>query len=146
MLQAQQTARPQPREASEDASGPAAAGGEDESGPAAGVRLVAEYDVPGARWAPSYTLRFDEALEQATLQVRAQVAQASGEDWQGVAIRLSTAQPEQWAELPELQSRRIGRKQAQPARSWLARSPQPAPRRSIPTSITRAGASSRLSR
>ncbi len=82
---------------------------------AARARLVLEYVVPGACWAPSYTLRLDGASE-ATLELRAQVAQRSGEDWSGVLLTLSTAAADAFTELPELPSRRIGRKQPTPAR------------------------------
>ena len=45
------------------------------------------------------------------------VGQATGEDWSGVALTLSTASPQQWTELPELKSRRIGRRQPPPAKT-----------------------------
>src|SRR6185503_7401578 len=47
---------------------------------------------------------------------RAVVAQNTGEDWTGVALRLSTAEPDQFAPLPELQPQKIGRRQAEPAK------------------------------
>src|SRR5262249_21692670 len=49
-------------------------------------------------------------------ELRAVVAQDSGEDWMGVALRLSTAEPERFAQLPELHPQKIGRRQAEPAR------------------------------
>ncbi len=78
---------------------------------AASVRLTVEYLVPGARWAPSYSIRFDPDLKSADLAVRAVVCQRTGEDWQGVALALSTARLQRWSELPELRSIRIGRVQ-----------------------------------
>jgi hypothetical protein len=87
----------------------------------AGARLVLEYAVPGAGWAPSYALRFDAAMTKATLERRAYVAQRSGEDWSGVRLSLSTAEPTRWTELPDLPSLRIGRRQSAPARrGWRA--------------------------
>ena len=71
------------------------------------IRL--EYLVTAARWAPSYVARIDG--EQATVEVRAVVAQEAGEDWEGVPLRLSTAEPEQFALLPELAAQKIGRRQ-----------------------------------
>lgn len=79
------------------------------------VRL--HYFVPGARWAPSYTVRLDRAMRAGSLELRAMVGQATGEDWRDVALTLSTAVPQQWTELPELRSRRIGRRQPPPAKT-----------------------------
>jgi hypothetical protein len=75
------------------------------------ARLVVEYFVPGARWAPSYQCRLTRDCRQAELQLRALVCQRSGEDWRGVRMILSTASPMTWTELPELTSIRIGRAQ-----------------------------------
>ncbi|MCB9565782.1 MAG: DUF4139 domain-containing protein [Myxococcales bacterium] len=75
-----------------------------------------EYMIPGARWAPAYTVTFDRAMSRATLALRAVVAQRSGEDWSRVKMTLSTADAQRWTELPELQSVRIGRRQPAPAR------------------------------
>jgi hypothetical protein len=79
------------------------------------VELEVSYLVPGARWAPSYVVRLGEA--ELRLEVRASIAQATGEDWTGVAVEVSTASPQRWTELPELPSLRIGRAQPPPARA-----------------------------
>jgi hypothetical protein len=79
------------------------------------VRL--HYFVPGARWAPSYTVRLDRSMRAGSLELRAMVGQATGEDWRDVALTLSTALPQQWTELPELRSRRIGRRQPPPQKT-----------------------------
>jgi hypothetical protein len=76
------------------------------------IRL--EYQIAAARWAPSYVARIDG--EQVTVEVRAVVAQDAGEDWEGVPLRLSTAEPEQFALLPELAAQKIGRRQQEPAK------------------------------
>ncbi|MEZ4454571.1 MAG: DUF4139 domain-containing protein [Nannocystaceae bacterium] len=82
-------------------------------------RILIEYMIPGARWAPAYTVTFDRAMKQASVAVRAVVAQRSGEDWERVKITLSTADAQRWTELPELQSLRIGRRQPPVAkRGW----------------------------
>ena len=73
------------------------------------VRMRIEYQVPAARWAPSYVARLDET--GARVELRALVAQRTGEDWVDVALVLSTAEPAQLAELPELAPQRIGRRQ-----------------------------------
>ncbi len=79
---------------------------------ASAARLVVEYFVPGARWAPSYQCRLSRDCSQAELQLRGLVCQRSGEDWRGVKLTLSTAAPLTWTELPELTSIRIGRAQS----------------------------------
>jgi hypothetical protein len=86
-------------------------------GTARAARLVVEYLVPGARWAPSYTIRFDRPLARAELAVRAVVCQRTGEDWKGVRLLLSTAHAQRWTELPEMHGIRIGRAQPAPART-----------------------------
>ena len=73
-----------------------------------------EYQVAAARWAPSYVARLDG--DEVVFALRASVAQDTGEDWTGVALRLSTAEPERFGALPELAAQRIGRRQADPAR------------------------------
>jgi hypothetical protein len=75
------------------------------------------YFVPGARWAPAYTVRLDRDMRSGSLELRAMVGQSTGEDWHDVALTLSTASPQQWTELPELRSRRIGRRQPPPAKT-----------------------------
>ncbi len=80
-------------------------------------RLVVRYLVPGARWAPGYTVRFDPGFEHAQLALRALVCQATGEDWQGVQLTLWTAEPQRWSELPELKAMRIGKRQPPPPRT-----------------------------
>lgn len=76
--------------------------------------LEVSYFMRRARWAPTYVLRVDTAHAEATLELRASIAQATGESWEGVALSLATADPQRFHELPELQSLRIGRQQ--PAR------------------------------
>jgi len=84
-------------------------------------RLVLEYRVGGARWAPAYTVRITrdgDGEDRAEVTMRALVAQNSGEDWSDVAIRLSTADPMRWCERPELDSVRIGRRQSPKRTGW----------------------------
>ncbi len=76
--------------------------------------LVLEYFVVGARWAPAYQCRMTRDCRQADLQLRAMVVQRSGEDWNGVALSLSTASPLSWTELPELSAIKIGKAQPPP--------------------------------
>ena len=73
------------------------------------IKIWLEYQVGAARWAPSYVARLEG--ERAIVEVRAVVAQDSGEDWTNVPLRLSTAEPERFSQLPELNAQRIGRRQ-----------------------------------
>lgn len=83
------------------------------------VKIQIQYFVPGAAWAPGYAVRLGSDLETGGLSMRAMVSQHSGEDWQGVTLTLSTADVQQWSELPDLKSRRIGRRQESlPGRGW----------------------------
>ncbi len=77
------------------------------------TRVVVElsYVVPGARWTPAYQVKLARDGSKASIQLRAHVAQKSGEDWRGVKLRLSTALPLRFTELPELSSIRIGKAQ-----------------------------------
>jgi hypothetical protein len=87
------------------------------------LQLVLEYFVPGARWTPSYICRLNRQDNRATIAVRASVCQRTGEDWSGVRVELSTAEPSSWCELPELASLRIGRSQPAPKPSGWRRPP-----------------------
>lgn len=93
---------------------------------AAPKRLTLElsYVVPGARWAPAYQCKLARDGSKAEIQLRAWVAQRSGEDWKGVKLRLSTASPLRFSELPELASIRIGRAQPAPSKKGFRSPPQ----------------------
>lgn len=78
------------------------------------VTVHLEYQVRAARWAPSYVARLDG--DKVGFELRAVVAQASGEAWTGVAMKLSTAEPTRFSELPELQPQKIGRRQPESAK------------------------------
>jgi hypothetical protein len=85
------------------------------AGSASEVRLELDYEVPGARWAPTYAAHVDPTTGATVLHRRAVVAQATGEDWSHVTLALSTALPHRYATLPELASLRIGKRQPAPA-------------------------------
>lgn len=92
--------------------------------PAEGAEIELEYRVPGARWVPSYTLSLERGMTGGTLQMRASVAQDTGEDWSQVKLGLSTAAWSRRADVPELKALKVGRTQPEPARSgW--REPPP---------------------
>jgi hypothetical protein len=91
------------------------------TGPGAPVTIHLEYLVAAARWAPSYVARLEG--ERALVEIRAVVAQDTGEDWTRVPLRLSTAEPTRFAQLPELASQRIGRRQQEPVRAGFRAPP-----------------------
>ena len=80
------------------------------------ICLNLSYEQAGARWSPSYTLRFDRDFTLAEVSMRAHLCQSTGEDWRGVRLEVSTAEVAAWKEVPELASRRIGRQQSSPVR------------------------------
>lgn len=72
------------------------------------VRL--HYQVAGPTWAPAYRATLDHEAGSVDVERLAQVSQRSGEDWTGVALRLSTGsprastsgpQPRRWQVLPQ---------------------------------------------
>jgi Domain of unknown function (DUF4139)/N-terminal domain of unknown function (DUF4140) len=76
------------------------------------LELEVEYQVPGVRWVPAYQLKLTRAMSDGELHLRASIAQATGEDWVGVQLSLSTASLSRRTDVPELKSLRIGRRQA----------------------------------
>jgi len=86
------------------------------------VLLLLRYRVPACRWVPRYALRLDGS--DARLELRAAVAQGSGEDWEGVDLTLSTALPQAYSPLPALAAARIGKAQPAPAQRPQRPAPQ----------------------
>jgi uncharacterized protein (TIGR02231 family) len=75
---------------------------------AAASRVRLNYLVDAASWAPQYRLRAGKtAKDPVRLEYLAAVVQHSGEDWSGVEMVLSTAQPMLNATPPELQSLQV---------------------------------------
>ncbi|MBK7643124.1 MAG: mucoidy inhibitor MuiA family protein [Planctomycetes bacterium] len=63
--------------------------------------LEIEYLVSRSGWAPAYDLRARKSLDKVDLAYRARVWQQTGEDWNEVALALSSAQPRLGAQGPE---------------------------------------------
>ncbi|MFZ6732665.1 DUF4139 domain-containing protein [Undibacterium sp. Ji42W] len=57
------------------------------------------YRLSQAGWTPVYRAYLDTAKSQVRLERHAQVAQNSGEDWNGINLKLSTSQPDQSSQL-----------------------------------------------
>jgi uncharacterized protein (TIGR02231 family) len=68
---------------------------------AGGAGLDVEYMVTHTGWEPFYDLRTSSDLASVELGYRARVWQQTGEDWNDVAVALSTAQPQRGAQGPE---------------------------------------------
>jgi uncharacterized protein (TIGR02231 family) len=75
-----------------------------EAGAAESATLRLSYQLPDATWQPLYDARLDSEAGTMSLAQLGQVQQRTGEDWTGVALTLSTAQPAVGAMLPELDS------------------------------------------
>jgi uncharacterized protein (TIGR02231 family) len=73
-----------------------------ESAGSGSARFDLSYQLPNATWGATYDARL--ATEQGTLELTqtASVRQASGENWENVALTVSTARPSAGAEMPEL--------------------------------------------
>jgi uncharacterized protein (TIGR02231 family) len=65
--------------------------------------FVLTYLVGNASWQPLYDIRVKDINSPISLTYRANVAQASGEDWKGVMLTLSTGNPSENAVRPVLQ-------------------------------------------
>jgi len=57
------------------------------------AELRLSYQVAGPGWTPSYRALLDTTTRKLRIERRALVAQATGEDWRGVKLVLSTGQP-----------------------------------------------------
>jgi uncharacterized protein (TIGR02231 family) len=71
---------------------------------AAGGKVRLNYLVGKVHWRPQYKLRAGKDKDPVALEYLASVIQQTGEDWTGVAIALSTAQPMLNAAPPDLKS------------------------------------------
>lgn len=65
--------------------------------------LALSYVMPHAGWEPTYDLYYDEAEKRTEIFYRAAVSQSTGEDWESVKLKLSTARPQAGAAPPELE-------------------------------------------
>ena len=67
------------------------------------VTLWITYTVSEAGWVPAYDVRAKDVQNPVQLIYNARVSQNTGEDWNKVTIKLSTANPQQRGEKPDLQ-------------------------------------------
>ena len=89
---------------------------------AGSATLRLTYIVHGPSWSPAYDIR--ASVSEKTLDVAyfANVRQATGEDWKGVALRLSTAQPSIYGREPELEAWFIAKQEIQPTEPLMVQS------------------------
>ncbi len=57
------------------------------------ITLRLSYQVFGPSWSPLYDIRANTTTGNLAVSYQAEVRQSTGEDWKGVTLRLSTAQP-----------------------------------------------------
>jgi uncharacterized protein (TIGR02231 family) len=67
----------------------------------AAATLRVRYNVTGTFWRPTYRASLDTARNTLHIDRQAEIVQASGEDWGGVRVRLSTRQPQRNAQADE---------------------------------------------
>ena len=71
------------------------------------ARVALSYEVRNARWSGEYLVQYLPDRGQLAISYAALVTQASGEDWTGVPLTVSTARPEQFERAPELMAWRL---------------------------------------
>lgn len=71
------------------------------------AELELTYAIGWATWRPYYQLRLDRAAQRIELTRLADVWQETGEDWNGVALALSTAEPEAGLVAPKVRPWRL---------------------------------------
>jgi uncharacterized protein (TIGR02231 family) len=81
---------------------------------AQGGTLHLSYQVPGPSWQPAYRAALDSKTHQLQLERLARVSQNTGEDWDDVALTLSTGQPQAPTQAPLPPPWRVGLQPAQP--------------------------------
>lgn len=84
-------------------------------------KLSLTYLVGGASWTPAYEARAQEAQKTVLLSTFATVTQATGEDWAGVDLTLSTAVPSQNATPPTMNKLLVGATERAPEKKVLTR-------------------------
>lgn len=70
--------------------------------------LWLSYVTPSARWLPTYDIQLQPGKNQVELGFSGQVSQETGEDWNDVALMLSTAVPSLATQAPKLYTWKLG--------------------------------------
>ncbi|MCK5296993.1 MAG: mucoidy inhibitor MuiA family protein [Alphaproteobacteria bacterium] len=66
------------------------------------IKLVVLYQINEASWSPLYDARLDTKTAKLSLTQHGQVKQRTGENWEDVALTLSTARPSQGTQMPTI--------------------------------------------
>ena len=94
------------------------------------AELRLRYQIAGPGWSPAYRALLDTVSGAVRLERQALVAQATGEDWRDVALRLSTGQPRRGTAGPQPRPWRVGLVPPPPVvapKALPAAAPAPAP-------------------
>ena len=70
----------------------------------ASANLKLSYIVPNSSWTPTYDLRVRNLTDPLSMQMKASVTQASGEDWKDVKLTLSTGNPTENGTKPSIKT------------------------------------------
>ncbi|CAG2156541.1 DUF4139 domain-containing protein [Cupriavidus numazuensis] len=92
-----------------------------------GGDIRVSYQTSAAGWRPVYQANLDPARSNVVIERQATVAQATGEDWRGVRLRLSTGQPRSGVRGPEPHTWHVNVVPLQPAGRAHEMAPAPAP-------------------
>ncbi|CAM9996289.1 unnamed protein product [Ascophyllum nodosum] len=71
------------------------------------IEMEVKYMVYGATWSPEYDLRVDTLTDSVSCTYFGRVTQTTTEDWEGVALRLSTAEPSVRGTPPSLRNKTV---------------------------------------
>lgn len=82
------------------------------AGAAGPAVLSLTYMLPGATWEPVHELRASNALDRVTISSFGTVTQTTGEEWDGVALTLSTQRSTETIRIPELEKLLVGPREA----------------------------------
>ncbi|MBL7815735.1 MAG: DUF4139 domain-containing protein [Saprospiraceae bacterium] len=75
---------------------------------ATSAKLILTYVVPSAGWIPTYDMRVKDIVTPLSMQMKAHVQQATGEDWKDVKLTLSSGNPMESGVKPELKTWNLG--------------------------------------
>lgn len=85
--------------------------------------ITLKYIIPNAGWTPIYDLRAEEIDEPIKLILKANVRQSSGSDWKDVKLNLTSENPFESGQMPELKRWDVGSLRSPEAPPQLAQLP-----------------------
>ncbi|HEY7725920.1 MAG TPA: mucoidy inhibitor MuiA family protein [Anaeromyxobacteraceae bacterium] len=81
------------------------------------VELALSYTVPQAWWSPAWDARLQPDASKVELALIGSVVNRSGEDWSGVRLAVSTAEPRRGLLVPKLEPHYLTRRRPEPVRA-----------------------------